>query len=1289
MSGGVQYKRSRPDGTISNMTAVMDSDPTYYTTTIVSNLANDTGVHGAPAIFSESRIVPLVPDTYNYSVSLESLRVDTKSVPSFIADRDQKSTDPSVLKQEVGLDMVWTGSMFPSYEGTETDPTIMHVGTSPLPYAYNSTGSVVSDSSVNSKIIGNQAGVQGIETFFRINDPDGVEWQGAPISTCTVDLAQKQMQQSLARAFGTFVTAPCMPQNDSPRWLVTFTGNNYDYMILGYGDPSIIPVNGSTTYGPDLSNGAQIYLDSFIYDDDVTTPSIGEFPNPPFPVAMAGFYIIQETSTSGGFYQNVAVKTSIPQQKALRAYVNSGGHLPNKCTASFEDYQLTKFSVGLQATKQNPANPAQINLSPPVQQSFSDVLYNLTISRALSFPSDGSSATGGTIIISNGYVYHTFTTSGTFTPLVPVIDARVLVVGGGGGGGSSYYGGGGGAGAVVQNNLSITGPVTVTIGAGGAGTGANGSTSSCGSLTAIGGGGGGNNGGSAQVGASGGGASGSNTPLSGGAGGGAGIGYAGGNNVPYGTNGYYVGGGGGGFTSVGGTGVPTRAGAGGTGIIVDLFGRSYSVAGGGGGGCPSDWTGGSGSGSFGGGNGGSTGTGATGPTAALPNTGSGGGGGGGDPSGPGGAGGSGLVVVAYPLSALTIHSSMNIDFTNTFSAGNTMTKGVYFTSGTSPYSVTYIDATTLFFAILGTQCLANVKSYPRTDQLLTARTLGFSPNAVFQFGSQDTSRIQATPAVLPRTVNRAFVTSLAMTASTRLRWITQDSYSATRNPAPYSPYYYGYSIQSFLDDVVNPSFERVLKDDPIDKYFVTPTVQGAQPYQCFKALTQDHPEIKTITDLSLSSQLYCRTYFNSSHAQFAEMALIAVYDKLTQYIAGFPVLSPNYETKEMMLFISNGPSNEPQPPTTPIATEGWLYCGVFLYSSVVFDQVYFAGQAVTYNGRVYTCVTAGNVHNEDDLTAHFTTGYMIVSPVYTKNRIQNTYQTPPELATSAPSISTNTLQGGDFGSTFSFNLDSYSSGSPWCESRDPLLAYYRNSWGAVNGQSTIPVLATNVNQFDLFSGSYGRKYDEFIQIHANTQFVNLFNGFNVYCSEYINPSNGVRTAYWYYNFKITPQMLLSQGANVMGNEAGTTGITAVPQYIPYTRTNNARPFTWTIVSSETSRYSHWNPATSVVLEAQVLSMEPQPNSEPVVLRDNDSTSDNTSGRTNKILAEVFLERHPSEGSVIYYPQAGTRKVSLTSGPVVKSFSYSVLWRNRFTGETVPLLLSNGGSVVAIFKFHAK
>jgi hypothetical protein len=259
-----------------------------------------------------------------------------------------------------------------------------------------------------------------------------------------------------------------------------------------------------------------------------------------------------------------------------------------------------------------------------------------------------NNATGGTISISNGIVYHTFTSgSSTFTPLVPLINAKVLVVGGGGGGGQGFFGGGGGAGAVTQNNLPITGPITVTVGAGGAGTGVSGSTSSCGSLTASGGGGGGNDGASGQNGASGGGGS---RTGSAGTGGGAGIGNAGGAG---GGASAYNGGGGGGFTSVGGLGGVSTGGTGGTGIIVNVFAKTYTVAGGGGGGAnptsspPST----GGIGSSGGGNGGSTGTGATGPTSALPNSGSGGGGCGGGPLGPnlGGEGGSGLVVIAYPL----------------------------------------------------------------------------------------------------------------------------------------------------------------------------------------------------------------------------------------------------------------------------------------------------------------------------------------------------------------------------------------------------------------------------------------------------------------------------------------------------------------------------------------------------------------------------------------------------------------------------------------------------------------
>jgi hypothetical protein len=54
------------------------------------------------------------------------------------------------------------------------------------------------------------------------------------------------------------------------------------------------------------------------------------------------------------------------------------------------------------------------------------------------------SASGGTAVKSGGFWYHTFTSSGTFTPFAPLtVDYFVLA---GGGGGGKQGGAGGGAG---------------------------------------------------------------------------------------------------------------------------------------------------------------------------------------------------------------------------------------------------------------------------------------------------------------------------------------------------------------------------------------------------------------------------------------------------------------------------------------------------------------------------------------------------------------------------------------------------------------------------------------------------------------------------------------------------------------------------------------------------------------------------------------------------------------------------------------------------------------------------
>ena len=127
-------------------------------------------------------------------------------------------------------------------------------------------------------------------------------------------------------------------------------------------------------------------------------------------------------------------------------------------------------------------------------------------------PAIAPKASGGNRIDNDGtYWYHTFTSSGTFTPQTG-LSCDVLVVAGGGSGGSSYGGGGGAGGVIYFASQSLTNGTSsaITIGAGGAGMvggtqrGNNGTNSTFASLTAAVGGGGGGGRAGADAGAAGG-----------------------------------------------------------------------------------------------------------------------------------------------------------------------------------------------------------------------------------------------------------------------------------------------------------------------------------------------------------------------------------------------------------------------------------------------------------------------------------------------------------------------------------------------------------------------------------------------------------------------------------------------------------------------------------------------------------------------------------------------------------------------------------------------------------------
>jgi hypothetical protein len=267
----------------------------------------------------------------------------------------------------------------------------------------------------------------------------------------------------------------------------------------------------------------------------------------------------------------------------------------------------------------------------------------------ISYTSATPKFVGGTLTTSGGNQIHTFTSSGTLSPLTPVTASYLVVAGGGGGAGASNGGGAGGAGGLLTSSTTIYSGATyvVTVGAGGAGgtSGTNGSDSvllgtGITTVTSI-GGGRANNNANGSSGGSGGGASSTNGTVYTGGAGTSGQGFAGGNSVstsPFAT------GGGGGASAVGANGSGSQSGNGGAGTASSISGTSITYAGGGGGGGTAQGSTRGTGGAGGGGDGGASGSSGV---SGTPNLGGGGGGGSNSGGVVGGAGGSGVVIISY------------------------------------------------------------------------------------------------------------------------------------------------------------------------------------------------------------------------------------------------------------------------------------------------------------------------------------------------------------------------------------------------------------------------------------------------------------------------------------------------------------------------------------------------------------------------------------------------------------------------------------------------------------------
>jgi hypothetical protein len=1279
------------------------------------------GDHGEELQFQETRTTPILPNPNTYECAVESAVINTKSLPSFIAPVDQTQSDPHILSPLVGLQLEWNGSLFPVDElmvpnqnpnGSTNQKLTYAIACkgSSLPIRYYRRG--VRLSSTYTIDLGNNQSstftaknipsVSGILEVLRQNNPNSCEWNGQYLFNVSAEVLIASFNRALVRAFGLWIPNSVFSNGTaafiSPGW-----SPGYNIMAITTTIPKL--------QLPNVQAGTPFLITNTNHNSDILTDSeLAQF---------NGFYTVLGRDDDGTYMRLVFTPTSGLHQWALENYkgVNSNV-LPCEISFQFGTHGSTA----------------------PLQP--------LGVGAAL--------ATGGTITYgSNGWVYHTFTSSGTFTKINAnqSLSVQYLALGGGGAGGAYGFGGGGGAGGAIQGTTTYGVGNTgsgVTIGAGGvrsnsAGYGATGGNSviSGGIATAYGGGGGGGYNGlqgflqrdGQDGGCGGGGAAPFVGEIGAPSGGDQTQGYIGANGNQT-VNPYFFGGGGGGLGSRGVQGDVAQRPDGGSAFTYTVGQNTYTVGGGGGGGSN---TGSGGRGNNGSGAGGGQNSNGVDATANL-----GGGGGGAGSTTMGvplfsGAGGSGLVIIAYQATLvyddnvvmppyisseltgtkgrnagdndytkLQIDGGAYLEFVSPTWAGNTPESTPtgrldFFDSnswGTQPSTLGAVTGSPLwptadsckrsnmaFFESPHT-------SYPptRDDFLTSALLLGFTPNTCFTISSN-----LGSPYYPDRPVAPAFTTTLQLAAYRNLYWNPQDEYAESTNPAPNSPYYYGYGFTYFINNTVNETFKRCIDDPTFDKECAS----GQSPLNILSNYcASGNKTLKSLSDLSLSGQLYFQTYYNSCNTNDGELAAISVYNPASDYgldpnyqitygipvVFGLPVLYPDPSAPSVMaLWLSIIPSGPANVQTPSLNSDYWAYCGPFLRTTLILNAAYNIGETVLYNNQLFIC-SSGTVWDGNIASGNWTAiDFYLDTP---SSGTAATIRVPtPVIGTSAPVLTQETFPG-DQGNTFSIKTDTLAFGTvDFTDPLSSLRAINRDSWGFLGfsilnwgvGTDGFPV-STGGNYKNTYIPT--RLYSEYCFVQCNTAFRNLFNGFAARCLKYRDPLTGQQSAYWNYLLELDPTQPI------------------LPQLNPYNvqLTDNAYNqslyrmadptfYYWTFTSSETSRYSSWSPVQTIVLELFNVPIDEHPVSD-VALLSTGGIEIPTSGKTRRIIAEFSVEENPSEKTIRYQPQI-QRNVFMMSGTVLKTFGYRAYWRNRLSGDLVPLKLSSGGSSSVVFRFTPK
>jgi len=550
--------------------------------------------------------------------------------------------------------------------------------------------------------------------------------------------------------------------------------------------------------------------------------------------------------------------------------------------------------------------------------------------------------------------------------------------------------------------------------------------------------------------------------------------------------------------------------------------------------------------------------------------------------------------------------------------------------------------------------------------LQACKLLGFVPGQVFVAAANTTT-------LTPRAYQLGFRSTLDLFCYKTARWVPEDATVPMPGPdlllnEQNSTYFDCHSYQHFLQQVINPTFQRCIYD----------------PYDFSGNQTT------VLSDQSLQRQVQMCCYGNC--------AAVNPWNQSTSYVVNQSVVQAGIAYICIVDNSGNSPSSSPQ---------FWQSCGASINYSYVDGKVgYLVGDVVTISSGTVTfyATATGTTTGAPPKSASSANGWTSATGFSNNGDLTQIQTQIPAIGTQAPQIYFNPNT-----SLFTLNLDSYGFGGTAYANADdggagvnddpqflatPVQEAYnqglndiaRDSWG-VTGTNTLTTVPYVVARHP------GVSFDERCLVEADDYFHQLFGNWPALRLSYFDPVTALTTSYVRYvpqaaNAGLTTQAPLPLTATT----PGSVGLSAT--YLPYGRLGGTVPYLYQFQQDYPSIGLAWNPVDAILVVTANVPVDPDLATPPFYIDDAGNVTLQSNGNILKLLAEINVKPLSIEptgqqlrNEIVFDPVTPVH-MDMQSSQNFQKFDYQLFL--RFKDQTVrALTLSQGGSANLRFVFSRK